>query len=254
LKNSLALTLIILLALSLFAYSATADDEPEPSVRYTEVEEITYITDFEYGINEDGSPLLANVTHFTYTCGLWKVAAWADRAYFTAYVERGGFNVVVANWSVGFSVSGGLQGIYIDYQSDLLQVHTIMAEFPFRTVEINHPIDGLRIFRLYRMHFYFNNTLFEDEIVTIAADYMQAPIVENPQYRQIMNAPVAPSTGDVQSYKIIDTNPDGFTFYNINMPLPEHVVPETPFGTVMAVVACVAGLSLFITVKRRKHK
>jgi hypothetical protein len=44
------------------------------------------------------------------------------------------------------------------------------------------------------------------------------------------------------------------TFDNVLIPLPSHVVPEVPLGTVLASAAMIAALGLYITMPRRQRK
>lgn len=195
--------------------------EAVASVRYLNVEAITYESIVYQQVPTDA-------THFVYTFGMWKVNAWSDRVYYVAYVVRDSVPVVVAKWSVGFSVTGGLQGIYLDYSTDLIEVHTVMAEFPYTTQVLVNPIDGEQAYRFYRMHFYFRGELFKGETVTIAADYMQQPFVEGLSKQSILSAQNAQSkqskqvldestTGDSASYRIIKTNPSNFKFKEVHV-------------------------------------
>jgi len=232
----------LLFAAPLSAVAQTVEGSDLASVRYVDVESITYETGYDYFFG--GESREADVTHFVYTFGMWKVNEWADRAYFTAYINRDGTADIVANWSVGFSVTGGLQGIYIDWESDLKGIHTIMAEFPYTTESLTHDIDGTKDYRLYRMHFYFANTLFKDEIVTVAADYMKTPDLNKDPF--IVSAETEVYTGDTQTLLILDDNPEGYTFQEVGS---AQVVPESPFISYVAVAAgCAAIFAL------RRHK
>src|SRR3989304_2201748 len=114
-KKTLIVFLVAACFLSLFI-GVTSGVEAEASIRYLNVETITYELDYPFNFN--GAPVPC--THFVYTFAMFKVNAWADRCYYVAYVKQGEENVLVAKWSVGFSVSGGLQGIWIDYSTSLL--------------------------------------------------------------------------------------------------------------------------------------
>jgi hypothetical protein len=232
---------VLLLAAPLGVSAQTVESDLA-SVRYVDVESITYETGYTYFFG--GEAQEADVTHFVYTFGMWKVDEWADRAYFTAYINRDGIADIVANWSVGFSVTGGLQGIYIDWESDLVSIHTIMAEFPYATEALTHEIDGTKDYRLYRMHFYFANTLFKDEIVTVAADYMKTPDLTVDPF--IVKADTDVYTGDTQTLLIIDDNPDGYVFQEVGS---AQVVPESPL---LAYVAVAAGCAALLTLRRHR--
>lgn len=145
-----------------------AQTETAPQVRYANVEKITVESIDIYGMGE-----FVDASHFIYTFALFRVDNWAERCYFSAWVDT----ILVANWSVGFSARDppGLQGIYLDYDTGILQTHTIMAEFPYTSETKLHPEDGQQKYYYYRMHFYFDTKVFTGAEVRVAADYMKAP-------------------------------------------------------------------------------
>jgi len=239
---------LILLSLLfvLFVPVVKAQSTAAASVRYTSVEAITYEPNYPFNM---GEPVAC--THFVYTFAMWKVNQWADKAYFTGYVQRDDKNLVFANWTVGFSVAGGLQSMDFDRATDFLSGEIIMAEFPYESKVMDNAIDGVQTYRFYRMHFYFNNTLFQDEIVTVSADYMKAPVVADAVTSgelEVQGATTQTLTGDEKDYLILGTNPEGFTFGLLQE--LEHAIPEVPFGTLLS-----AGLmcsAAFLLVRRRK--
>src|SRR4030042_7211969 len=103
--RKLAFVLIATVCFSLFI-GLTSAVEPEASIRYLNVEAITYEPDYPFNFFGVPTPC----THFVYTFAMFKVNAWADRCYYVAYVMQDKEAVVVAKWRVGFSVRGGLQG------------------------------------------------------------------------------------------------------------------------------------------------
>jgi hypothetical protein len=243
-----AICICVLLFFGCFAAcnAQTVEGSNLASVRYVDVESITYETGYDYVFG--GESKEADVTHFVYTFAMWKVNEWADRAFFTAYINRDGTADIVANWSVGFSVAGGLQGIYIDWESDLVSCHTIMAEFPYATESLTHEIDGTKDYRLYRMHFYFAAGLFKDEVVTVAADYMKTPDLTKDPF--IVSAETEVYTGDMQTLVILDDNEEGYTFQEIGS---TQVVPESPFAAYLGIAASI-GVFVGIIYKKRNLK
>lgn len=128
-------------------------------------------------------------SHFVYIFTLNKVNAWGDRVYFSCWVDTN----LVANWSIAFSanVPPGLKNIGRDTNSGILVVHTIMAEFPY--MESNG-------FFYYRMHFYFEEEVFKQGQVRVAADYMTAPTFEGSKlvvYRLLNSKTV----GNIETFK-----------------------------------------------------
>lgn len=247
-KKLVIATLTILLLCSFIPFTLAADT-PQASVRYINVEKIDYITNYQ---GEFATPL--NVTHFTFTFALWKINTWSDQAYYTAYVERAGKNVIVANWSIGFSTTGGIQGIFIDWNSDLIAVESDSE--PYKTETLTNTIDGTQNYWFYRVNFYFNNSLFKNEIVTIASDYMKVPIVA--ATASITGATVTPlfigqsvsNTGDQNQYKILDTtNPESYSY--VTVPQNINVIPEVPFGSLFAIITMIIGWFIF---KMRKPR
>ncbi len=215
--RKLAFALIATICLSLFV-GLTSAIEPDASIRYLTVESITYEPDYPF---HWFNPTPIPCTHFSYTFAMWKVNAWADRCYYVATVQRDKIEVVVAKWSVGFGVSPitgkiGLQGIYIDYSTDLLTVHTVMAEFPYNSEVMENAIDGTQTYQFFRMHFYFKGELFKTEEVTVAADYMKQPVTSaTPTFSTSTRATSVSLTGDEVTYRIIKTNPSDFKFKEV---------------------------------------
>src|SRR3990170_685795 len=216
-KKTLIVFLVTACFLSLFT-GVTSGVEAEASIRYLNVETITYEEDYPFNFGDSVA-----CTHFAYTFALFKVNAWADRCYYVAYVAQGKDTIIVAKWSVGFSVTGGLQGIWIDYSTSLLAVHTIMAEFPYESKLMDNTIDGTQTYKFYRMHFYFKGELFKGEVVTVAADYMKEPSISTVSLiQEIKKSTVTQSlTGDSVSYLIQKTNPQGFKFKEVHHDKPK---------------------------------
>jgi hypothetical protein len=203
------ISIVLILFCIVVCVTPSVKAETAASIRYISVEQITTEPDYPSNFN---TPVAC--THFAYTFALWKVNAWADRCYYVAYTDKGG---VVAKWSVGFSVTGGLQGIYLDQSSGLLQVETVMAEFPYTKTNLTNALDGTQTYSFYIMHFYFTANIFKGDVVTVAADYMREPITP---YTLTSNAltvqhNVTAGTGDSATYKIIKTNPSDFKFHEV---------------------------------------
>jgi hypothetical protein len=201
-RKQATLLLCVLLILSLTAvYSVQAQTTPA-SVRDVKVESITADT-----VTLKYQPSV-ECSHFTYTFAMFKVEEWADRAYFTATVNDG---KALAKWSIGFSETGGLQGIYMDSATDILQVTTVMAEFPYTTTRLSDLGDGTQNYRYYRMHFYFKPSLLKDQVVTVAADYMKDPQTGTPMTVETVSntradtffVQAASTTGSVTRLRIV---------------------------------------------------
>ena len=170
---------MLLFAVLLFLSLAvnTYGQEADAAIRYIAVERISFDTIYIPGPGGDDIPV--NTTHFAFTFALFHVEAQSDRCYYKVWITRDEVPMLVAAWAIGFSAPEdrppGLQGIYPDYFTDLVAIHTIMAEFPYTSEVRTHPVDGTQTYYFYRIHFYFNNTLWKGEQVRLASDYMQEP-------------------------------------------------------------------------------
>ena len=136
----------------------SVNGQVETQVSNASVEGISYVPDF---------PLLEiyeSCSYFTYTFALNKIDNWGERVYFTVWVEAD----VVANWSIGFSANTppGLQGIYLDDKTGIITIWTVMAEFPYEEKDGTY---------YYRMHFFFETSVFKGGVVRVAANYLSAP-------------------------------------------------------------------------------
>lgn len=201
---------VLIAAVVLTVFVLPTDAVGEASIRYINVEQITYITNYRVGFQ------YYNVTHFSATFALWKVNAESDRCYYAAYVIRDKAQVIVAKWSIGFSVAGGMQGVFVDSSTDLVNVQIAMAEFPYMTQTITNALDGTQDYKFYRMHFYFQGELFKTEQVTVAGDYMKDPLTGQPQTLTAMRTLSTSTTGDLATYRIIKANPQGFMFKQVH--------------------------------------
>lgn len=174
--NKKILTIFSILLISTFLIPTIQAQEPTPpQVRYVAVESITLETIYIEG------PEPVDTNHFVYTFALFKVNEGADRCYFKTWIIRKKQPFLLAHWGVGFSanIPPGLQGIYPIYTTGLLQIHTIMAEFPYKSEVIVHPEDGEQTYYFYRMHFYFTaDTFSKGDKVRLTADYMNEPTFE----------------------------------------------------------------------------
>ena len=130
----------------------------QPQVSNASVEEIKFVQEFP------SLDIYEPCSHFTYTFALNKVNEWADRVYFTVWLDLG----LVANWSIGFSANNppGLQGIYLDDETGIITIWTVMAEFPYEEKDGTY---------YYRMHFFFETSVFKGGVVRVAANYLSAP-------------------------------------------------------------------------------
>ena len=149
--------------------------EATPAIRYIAVEQISFDTAYIPGPGGDDIPV--DATHFAFTFALFKVDNWGERCYYKVWVIREEVPILVAAWAIGFSAGDppGLQGIYPDYFTDLVQIRTVMAEFPYSNETRVHTTDGTQNYYFYRIHFYFNNTVWKGEQVRLSAGYMEEP-------------------------------------------------------------------------------
>jgi len=151
-------TSVVALSLLFLALLPSVCGQIQPQVSNASVEEIKFEQEFlELDIYEPCS-------HFTYTFALNKVNEWAERVYFTTWLDA----FLVANWSIGFSANDppGLQGVYLDESTGILAIWVVMAEFPYEEKDGTY---------YYRIHFFFEDSVFKGGEARVAANYLVAP-------------------------------------------------------------------------------
>jgi len=178
--------------------------ETTPSIRYINVESITPETlTIPHPTDPAGGDINVSCIRVTFTFALYTVPTWGDACYYKVWIIKETPNLV-CNWSIGFSANNppGLQGIFIDESTDLITIHAEMADFPYMNETRQHVEDGRQEYYFYKIHFYFNNTIYKGEEVRFAADYESVPTLQGSELLRLV------ITDDDYGYEVFYREPD----------------------------------------------
>jgi len=159
-------TIVVFLAVIFLLPCVPAAEAQTPSLRLLTMEGMRN-TEIVLSYDENEQPIYTPCLELNFTFAFTGVEADAERCIYTLW--RG--TSVMGNWSIGFSLTGGLQGIYGG--ETFLTFYTVMAEFPYST----ETIDG-RVFKLYRIHVYIDEGVSRGDTLYFGGNYKVPPTLQ----------------------------------------------------------------------------